>query len=194
MKGFSNRNIALDLNLSFNHPPQELLNDEINKSEISLIKSYSHWESQLNSWLIYISLNDCFSHKIIRQSSSFSMGLQFVNDDEIALLNGHWRNKFQKTDVLSFPVLDENISLPVDQSVELGDIVISLTTAQLQAIEHGHSLQLELLWLISHGFLHLLGWEHSDSRKLQEMLSCQEQLLAFSGNVNSFADYELRDH
>jgi len=56
--------------------------------------------------------------------------------------------------------------------------VISLETATRQAAEHGHSQERELLFLASHGLLHLLGWDHPDEASLAAMLARQEALLA----------------
>jgi probable rRNA maturation factor len=67
---------------------------------------------------------------------------------------------------------------PAFGALELGDIVISLDTAARQAPEHGHSLERELLFLASHGLLHLLGWDHPDDASLAAMLERQERLLA----------------
>ena len=67
---------------------------------------------------------------------------------------------------------------PAFGALELGDIVISLDTAARQAPEHGHSLEQELLFLASHGLLHLLGWDHPDDASLAAMLARQERLLA----------------
>ncbi len=64
------------------------------------------------------------------------------------------------------------------EPLELGDIVISLETAARQAPEHGHDLERELLFLASHGLLHLLGWDHPDEASLAAMLERQERLLA----------------
>ena len=102
----------------------------------------------------------------------------------ISKLNLEWRQIDDSTDVLSFPVWDEKMVIPVDECVELGDIVVSVPTAQKQSIEHNHSLEIELRWLVSHGLLHLLGWDHSDSKKLDEMLTLQKQLLSISGNLH----------
>ncbi len=60
----------------------------------------------------------------------------------------------------------------------LGDIVISVPTARLQAKAHGHRLSDELAWLATHGLLHLLGWDHPDKFSLRRMLHQQRQLLA----------------
>ena len=70
---------------------------------------------------------------------------------------------------------------PAFDALELGDIVISLDTAARQAPEHGHSLEQELLFLASHGLLHLVGWDHPDDASLAAMLARQERLLAAAG-------------
>ena len=59
----------------------------------------------------------------------------------------------------------------------LGDIIISLETAARQAQQNNHSLTIELAWLASHGLLHLLGWDHPDDARLEEMLAQQANLL-----------------
>ena len=90
-----------------------------------------------------------------------------------------------KTDVLAFPALDKDNVFPGSPIIELGDIVVSVPTAKSQALEQNHSLDLELRWLVSHGLLHLLGWDHPDANSLGQMLSLQEQLLAISVNLLS---------
>jgi len=74
---------------------------------------------------------------------------------------------------------------PAFGALELGDIVISLDTAARQAPEHGHSLEQELLFLASHGLLHLLGWDHPDDASLAAMLARQERLLAAAGQTGA---------
>ena len=80
--------------------------------------------------------------------------------------------------------------MPPDSStsIELGDIVVSVPTAERQALEQEHSLERELCWLVSHGLLHLLGWDHPDDSKLEAMLQCQEQLVAMAGIVQSHGE------
>ena len=69
---------------------------------------------------------------------------------------------------------------PGNEPLELGDIVISLETAARQAAAAGTSLEAELLFLASHGLLHLLGWDHPDEASLSAMLARQEALIAHS--------------
>jgi probable rRNA maturation factor len=63
------------------------------------------------------------------------------------------------------------------EPLELGDIVISIETAARQAQDHGLSLEQELMFLASHGLLHLLGWDHPDEPSLATMLARQEELV-----------------
>ena len=111
------------------------------------------------------------------RSADYSLGLQFCDDAAIAELNGQWRQQPRPTDVLSFAAQDEAPQPLEGLPLELGDIVISIPTAERQAPEHGHSLEQELLFLASHGLLHLLGWDHPDEAALAAMLKRQEALL-----------------
>ena len=69
-----------------------------------------------------------------------------------------------------------------EEPVYLGDIIVSVETAQRQALEAGHSLPKELLWLATHGLLHLLGWDHPDEESLNQMLSKQSDLIQLTAN------------
>ena len=118
-------------------------------------------------------------------ASAYSLGLLLTDDATIAALNGQWRQRPEPTDVLSFAAQEEcedGRPLPplpagLETCLELGDIVISLETAARQAEAHDHSLAEELLFLASHGLLHLLGWDHPDEASLATMLSRQEALI-----------------
>lgn len=153
------------------------------------------WHTRLSSWLEQLA--DELPPEL--QSPGYSLGLSLVGDAEIAALNADWRDKPGPTDVLAFAAQDDDLDgappMPLPpglaendddeedldgeaEPLELGDIVISLDTAARQASEHDHSLERELLFLASHGLLHLLGWDHPDEASLAAMLSRQERLLA----------------
>ena len=70
-----------------------------------------------------------------------------------------------------------NLSLNNLDHIELGDIFISLEMALEQSYEYKHSIYREMIWLASHGFLHLLGWEHNNEHDLENMLNFQEYLI-----------------
>ena len=60
---------------------------------------------------------------------------------------------------------------------ELGDIVISLERAKLQAEEYGHSIERELAFLTAHSMLHLFGYDHIEEDEQKEMFAKQEEIL-----------------
>ena len=137
------------------------------------------WLQQLERWLSHLCGDtnlECPS--LVRSAEELSLGLRFTDDASIAALNSAWRQKTGPTDVLSFAALDDAGDWMEGPSIELGDIVVSLETARRQAQEQGHSLRRELRWLVSHGLLHLLGWDHPDDDSLAAMLALQERLLA----------------
>jgi len=98
-----------------------------------------------------------------------------MNPEEIQTLNRDYRNKDTATDVLSFPVNNE---LATGPSISLGDIVICVEVAQKQANEYGHNLDRELAFLLVHGMLHLLGYDHETPEDEAEMCAAQEDILA----------------
>ena len=118
------------------------------------------------------------------------ISLTFTDDDAIRELNLEARGKDSATDVLSFPMLeqdddgtliiyDEDI---VDGRVLLGDIVISAERAASQAEEYGHSLVREMCFLAVHSVLHLLGYDHELSEKHEKIqFEKQEQILTNLG-------------
>jgi probable rRNA maturation factor len=134
-------------------------------------------------------------------ASRYSLGLTLCDDAEIRQLNRDWRGLDGPTDVLAFAIQDDPIPGPSltpdalqgevgaseEVALELGDIVISTPTAERQADVEGHSLSRELLFLASHGLLHLLGWDHPDDPSLAAMLALQEELLAATAHLPAVA-------
>ena len=146
--------------------------------------SHTTWAPVLQQWIEFIRSNpDLSCPSVVRQAPEVSLGLRFTDDAGITELNSEWRQRSGPTDVLSFAALDDTPDWLEGAAVELGDIIVSLDTAQRQAQDHEHSLDYELHWLISHGLLHLLGWDHPDERSLRAMLDLQERLLDSTGNV-----------
>lgn len=86
------------------------------------------------------------------------LSIYFTNDDEMQELNRTWRDADRTTDVLTFAAEDDTLPEGVDRS--LGDIVISVDQAERQAREQGHDLQTEIRYLILHGLIHSLGFDH----------------------------------
>lgn len=112
----------------------------------------------------------------------YELSLRLTGDREIQKLNAQYRQQDKATDVLAFAEIDVDFPdiavFSEDEPLYLGDIAISVETAQKQADEQQErALRVELLWLFAHGLLHLLGWDHPTEERLQEMLIQQEQFL-----------------
>ena len=94
--------------------------------------------------------------------AEYEVALRLCGDAEIHALNRAWRGKDQPTDVLAFA---QREAAAADAAL-LGDIVISLDTAERQARRGLHA---ELLHLASHGLCHLLGYDHRDDAEERTM-------------------------
>lgn len=135
------------------------------------------WDQWFQTWLSYLQpdLSD----------SGYELTLRLTDDKEIQALNGQYRQKERPTDVLAFAALETDFPQAEEMLEQiplyLGDIVVSVETAQRQAQERGHGLTEELGWLAAHGLLHLLGWDHPDEESLTRMLHQQEDLLQIVG-------------
>ena len=88
-----------------------------------------------------------------------AVSIAFVDDDAMRTLNRKFRHKNKTTDVLTFPA-DDSYADPSAKGRPIGDIVISLDQARRQSIEQKHSLVTEIRYLILHGILHALGYDH----------------------------------
>ncbi|HHU31709.1 MAG TPA: rRNA maturation RNase YbeY [Clostridia bacterium] len=118
------------------------------------------------------------------ETGEVEVSLVLVDDKKIQELNRDYRGIDRPTDVLSFPlreaVEDEGPKVSVDEWL-LGDIVVSMETALRQAEEYGHSLERELGFLIVHGCLHLLGYDHQREEERQVMREKEEAILTSLG-------------
>jgi len=120
---------------------------------------------------------------------SCKVDITLVDDAQIREFNNKYRNIDSSTDVLSFPIIEgcegqinpEVGDYDEDGHAMLGDIIISLETARKQAEEYGHSFERELGFLVTHGMLHLLGFDHEEEEQEKKMLSEQEKILTKAG-------------
>lgn len=97
-----------------------------------------------------------------------NVSILLVEDEEMSWLNSHYREKLGPTNVLSFPFANKNLNDQTLQSLpfkELGDIIISVETALSEAKQLNVSFHDRLTWLLTHGLLHLLGFDHERSEK-----------------------------
>jgi probable rRNA maturation factor len=108
------------------------------------------------------------------------MSLLFTGNDEIQVINREYRDKDQPTDVISF-AYHETEDFDIGPYDTLGDIVISLERVVEQAKEYNHSEKRELYYVLTHGILHLLGYDHIEEEDKVEMRAKEEEILGAFG-------------
>ncbi len=107
----------------------------------------------------------------------YVLSVHLVSDDTIQQLNAVYRAKDSPTDVLSFPLDKGEFVLPPGEPVNLGDVVVSYPRAVAQAEEYGHSVERELAYLVAHGVLHVLGYDHELEDEQRVMRQKEEDAL-----------------
>jgi probable rRNA maturation factor len=123
-------------------------------------------------------------HRLVERHlppGDYTLGLHLVGDETIRELNHEHRHKDTHTDVLSFPLHDPNgmrFVLPPGQPINLGDVVVSYPRMLEQAREFGHSPGRELGYLVAHGVLHVLGFDHEQEADRRRMRQAEEEVLA----------------
>jgi len=119
----------------------------------------------------------------------YEVSITFTDNEQIHDINLYHRDIDSETDVLSFPLMDEN-GLSLNHETDcymLGDIVISTEKAIQQAEEFGHSFEREIAFLTVHSMLHLLGYDHVTSEKDErEMFAKQDLILDALGITRDF--------
>lgn len=114
-------------------------------------------------------------------AATAELSLTLVDNARIHELNREYRQVDRPTDVLSFALQEEDDDEPEIigyQDDALGDIVISVERAREQAVEYGHSLERELVYLAAHGTLHLLGYDHEQDDEKREMREKEEEVMS----------------
>ena len=125
----------------------------------------------------YSYLNEVIEHTLeVENVSNAVFSIIFIDDEKMHELNKEYRGIDRTTDVLSFALEDnQRIKLPIR---ELGDIFISIPKMKAQAEEYSHSEKRELSFLVVHGLLHLLGYDHTRSEEDEKIhFGKQEQIL-----------------
>ena len=126
-------------------------------------------------------IEDCAKEALNEEKieNDAEVSVTFVDNGQIHELNKIHRNIDRETDVLSFPMGDENgFEMNRDNNaILLGDIVVSLEKAVMQSEEYGHSLKREVAFLITHSLFHLLGYDHETPEEEKEMFAKQEKVL-----------------
>lgn len=152
-----------------------------------------------------LELTEILPENIDSDDFDFFLNVSFVDEKTIRNLNRENRNIDSVTDVLSFPALNMDLgkfsnlaeydfvptfeydeeaesdfveNQDVDYILNLGDVIICVERAIEQAEEYGHSLTREMTFLALHGLLHVMGYDHEESRSTEElMFRLQDEIL-----------------
>lgn len=130
----------------------------------------------------------------VETDTSLAVEFVFVDGEEIQRLNREMRGVDKVTDVLSFPSLDGikgKVIVGADYPYEIdetgcllvGSVVVCCDRAREQAEEFGHSYERELHYLLVHGIMHCLGYDHETDEDKAEMREKEEWVLKKMGIV-----------
>lgn len=114
--------------------------------------------------------------KLEKLETEHMISFILVDNETIHQINKDYRNIDRPTDVISFATIDSSITREL--SYELGDIYISIDKVYEQAAAYNHSVMREFAFLVTHGTLHLLGYDHIEYDAEQEMFKKQEEVLS----------------
>ncbi len=130
-----------------------------------------------NLYKDYDYLNDVIKTTLEHENASDAyLSVIFVDNDEIQEINRTYRNIDRVTDVISFALEDNNEKIVGDRI--LGDIYLCIDRMKEQALEYNHSEKRELSFLVCHGMLHLLGYDHVNNKEEEKiMFDLQDEIL-----------------
>ncbi len=140
------------------------MNNEYTIVSNNLFKDYDY---------LYDVLDYALEHEKVN-NAIFS--IVFLNDEEIHNMNREYRGVDRITDVISF-AFEDNENLRYNDIRMLGDIYVCIPQMKRQAKSYGHSEKRELSFLVIHGLLHLLGYDHMNPEDEKKMFALQELIL-----------------
>lgn len=132
-------------------------------------------------WLRRV-VEGCFSTQ--SAGAELELGLLITDDGTVRELNRRYRGIDEPTDVISFALTEEKTDgdsspfvTPPDGFLHLGEVIVSYPQAVRQAEEQHHGIEEEIALLVVHGTLHLLGYEHDEPVREQEMRAVEKRIL-----------------
>ncbi len=109
------------------------------------------------------------------------IGVLVTNDKRLRELNRLYAGEDAPTDVLSFSLREGEEFASPDETLRLGEVIISYRTAERQAQAAGRSTDDEVAHLLVHGVLHLLGYDHAEAEEGRRMRAREEELVRIVG-------------
>jgi probable rRNA maturation factor len=122
--------------------------------------------------------------------SDSEVSVKFTSDEEVRALNAAWRGKDRATNVLSFPMAEEN---ELESAQLLGDVVLAHGICAAEAAAKGIGVGVHAAHLVVHGTLHLLGYDHETSDEdAEEMEEAERRALASIGIADPYQLSEVQ--
>jgi probable rRNA maturation factor len=121
-----------------------------------------------------------YVHTIVKKIFEYhhvdgTVSIHVIGDTRMRRLNNHYRHKDRTTDVLSFAMQEDNTMPFVEK--DFGDIFISMPQIRRQARQHAISVKEELVRMVIHGVLHVLGYDHITLKEEKKMFGLQEMFV-----------------
>ena len=167
---------------------------QTNIFNIDLCINDSIWNKELKSLENKIpTIVDYIMNKLdlAKDNSNIELSIVLTNDDEIQKLNLEYRDKNKPTNVLSFPAQNFDVnditSFSSKNILSLGDIVIAYETLEKECIEQKVSFNNHFIHLLTHGFLHLSGFDHIIKKEAEQMENLEIAILAQFGIQSPYA-------
>ncbi|RST31696.1 rRNA maturation RNase YbeY [Sphingomonas ginkgonis] len=120
---------------------------------------------------------------------SVEISVRLTSDAEVRVLNAEWRGKDKPTNVLSFPMLEEdelNQAMVAGPELLLGDLVLARGVCESEAADKGVAVATHATHLMVHGTLHLLGYDHGDDDEAEDMEAREVRALARLGIADPY--------
>ena len=110
--------------------------------------------------------------------NTLSFELSFCDDNTIREINRTYRDKDKATDVITFALFaDDENAMIINNTAALGEIIISTQTLVYQAAQNNNTVEDELYTLITHGVLHLFGFDHLNQKDYDFVVGIQEAVI-----------------
>ena len=131
--------------------------------------------------------------RFLTEAATVEVSVKFTSDDEVRQLNRDYRQKDAATNVLSFPMVQDDLLDTVDANSDdgellLGDIVLAHGVCVREAEEKGVSVEAHATHLVVHGTFHLLGYDHITDQDAEEMEAAEREVLAALGIDDPYAE------
>lgn len=126
-----------------------------------------------------------------RQHRPVELSVRLTSDKEVHALNAQWRGKDKPTNVLSFPMADDQQLAEVASEgpeLMLGDLILAGGVCATEASEKGLAVESHAAHLMVHGTLHLLGYDHMDDESAADMEAREIRALARLGIPDPYGD------